>query len=1129
MAFRTWGRLLLTALVVSLLAGAGQLGIAYGFGVVRLNGAFIDDSVNRWPAQLVWVAWFAAIAAVTGAVLTERFARRDGLPGGTSEQLAVAGAAALGAIVVAPLCMQPARAAELGGTIEPVWAVGICAILGAVVGAGAAIAVLLKPPLGWNIALSAGAVWLLALVSAAPSVAPTGPLLSVRLGVLEPSWLDPAPAQRLAALIMPTVALLAGAAVGALARRRGHSPLVGGAAGAAGPVLLAFAYLTAGPGVATDRYQLAPYYGALVAVAAGALGSAATTVLRRPVAETETTAIEPTDILQPLPSSPAGPGDPGFAAEPATDSLAAAEGTAIQSSLPEAGREPTPRSAGVPAPAHWDWPRASGLTPSPRPTHRSRADRTTPDRTGLDNRTISAEHTAFEDRPAPAGPIEIEGSSTSADRAGVDHRTIAADHAASVEPATPAGRGGADERGSADEPGPLAGAAAGPEPEASPSPAGDAGSDVPEAVRDADDLTQTLPVPGLLPPRRRTAAIDVLAAGRPAPDQAVKPQESTAAAPAPAPATLPERMPSPDVAALAGAAPSPRTETPAEPEPDHSAPLGEAATTSPTVPRGGGRPDHEAPAGADGDDPATPAPAARPTAGRRSRRQPRPAPAAAKAVPAEAGSGRLAETGPRTESPAGDAAAPVQVGQEPAAAAPANPSAAEAAAGAGDPGSTSTRPGSRSGRGRKTRTSPATATAPSGAASPVPAPSTEATPAEAAPSAAAPTEAKPAESTPAAAASTDAKPAESAPAAAAPTDAKPAESAPAAAAPTDAKPAESAPSAAIPTEAKPAQATRAHRRPARTASTGAVPARAPRIEADPAQAAPIEAPHARTTPEVPPADPHPAAPVVDVPARSASPATPPAPRAAGDLDQRPGGRTPLIGAEPADATADPQTNEGGRRTRSYFFSDDEPAATDLPGPADAPASPRPRFSIFEDVTDRPDEALPTGPVALPPSQPVGPRDVAAPDSGGGDPTGATGSTTGTPDRTEAPTGAARVEPMPRPRHRALPDLGRDAHWDAFANARQATPLLRNAPQAGGRHTDTIGSPTAGEEDGEPGDGRSKLRGLFRRNRAKGTPGDAGRESESLAQDEEYVDWVAGLASDDGEDIPTLRGGRHHRD
>ncbi|MCI4062726.1 hypothetical protein MRQ36_09135 [Micromonospora sp. R77] len=282
MAFRTWGRLLLTALGVSVLAGAGQLGIAYGFGIVRLGGTFTDGTVNRWPAQLVWVGWFAAIAAVAGAVLTERLARRDGFPGGTTEQLSVAGAAALGATVVAPLCMQPARAAELN-SVDPVWAVGICAVLGAVVGAGAALAVLLRPPLGWNIAMTVGVVWLLALVSVAPSIASTGPLPTVRLGVLEPSWLDAATAQRLAVLILPTVALLAGAAIGALARRWEQPPLVGGAAGAAGPVLVAFAYLAAGPGDPADRYQLAPYYGALIAVATGALGSTAATLLRRPV------------------------------------------------------------------------------------------------------------------------------------------------------------------------------------------------------------------------------------------------------------------------------------------------------------------------------------------------------------------------------------------------------------------------------------------------------------------------------------------------------------------------------------------------------------------------------------------------------------------------------------------------------------------------------------------------------------------------------------------------------------------------------------------------------------------------------------------------------------------------------
>ncbi|MBQ0893138.1 hypothetical protein KBX37_08495, partial [Micromonospora sp. U56] len=373
MAFRTWGKLLFTAFGVSVLAGAGQLGMAYGFGIVRLNGAFTD--VNRWPAQLAWVGWFAVTAAVVGAVVTVRLARRVGLSDGTGAQLAVSGAAALGATVVAPLCMQPARAAELS-TVDPVWAVGICAVVGAVVGAGAASAVLLRPPLGWNVALLTGAVWLIALVSVAPALLSTGVLRSVRLGVLEPSWLDADAAQRLAMLTLPAVALLAGAATGALARWRGHVPLVSGATGVAGPVLLAFAYLTAGPGDSADRYQLAPYYGAVIAVAAGALGSAAATLLRWPLfpasdagnAAGADDAIEPTDILRPLPDSPALSSAPGD--DTGTSDLAgtAGAGTLPGSGTPAGAERAADRAATRatgPTPAHWDWPVTPGTaTPS---------------------------------------------------------------------------------------------------------------------------------------------------------------------------------------------------------------------------------------------------------------------------------------------------------------------------------------------------------------------------------------------------------------------------------------------------------------------------------------------------------------------------------------------------------------------------------------------------------------------------------------------------------------------------------------------------------------------------------------------------------------------------------------------
>ncbi|MGN9776285.1 hypothetical protein ACTMS0_10980 [Micromonospora sp. H33] len=459
MAFRTWGKLLLTALGVSLLAGAGQLGIAFGLGVVRLTGVFTGGTVDQWPAQLAWVGWFAANAAVVGAVVTERLARRDGPLTGTGRQLGVAGAAALGATVVAPLCMQPARAADLI-SVDPVWAVAICTVLGAVVGAGAALAVLVRPPLGWNMALVAGAVWLLALVSVVPSLAATGPLTTARLGVLEPAWLNTAAAQRLAMVILPLVALLAGAATSALARWRGHPPLIGGLTGVAGPVLLAFAYLTAGPGGGVDRYQTTPYYGALLAVAAGALGSAAAALLRWPLVERPAAgngdtpaaarAIEPTHILRPLPAGPPLPqtdgttpsaGTAGDAGRPVDDTGTPAGGDAPDTRW--GGR--TPETPGGPTPAHWDWPTPGGTSAgaSGAAVAAATAGLTgTPVSTPVDPEPLAGDIRTDRHRasaPVPASSVEVAGSDATSSGAS---KAEAADptRSAAAAPAGPSAR-----------------------------------------------------------------------------------------------------------------------------------------------------------------------------------------------------------------------------------------------------------------------------------------------------------------------------------------------------------------------------------------------------------------------------------------------------------------------------------------------------------------------------------------------------------------------------------------------------------------------------------------------------------------------------------------------------------------
>ncbi|HEX7746870.1 MAG TPA: hypothetical protein VF462_16620, partial [Micromonosporaceae bacterium] len=76
MAFRTWVRVLLAALGVAALTAAGQLGFAYGLGVVRFARVFDVAADARWAALLAWVTWFAIVAAIAGAASGALAARR---------------------------------------------------------------------------------------------------------------------------------------------------------------------------------------------------------------------------------------------------------------------------------------------------------------------------------------------------------------------------------------------------------------------------------------------------------------------------------------------------------------------------------------------------------------------------------------------------------------------------------------------------------------------------------------------------------------------------------------------------------------------------------------------------------------------------------------------------------------------------------------------------------------------------------------------------------------------------------------------------------------------------------------------------------------------------------------------
>jgi hypothetical protein len=338
MAIRTWSRVLLAALGVAMLAAASQLGVAFGLGIVRLSRTFPVDQENQWTAQMAWVAWFAMVAAVAGAIAADRMARRRGYEGGTGSRIAYSLVAGVGAAVLVPLCMQPARFAIVRAT-DPVLVIGLSATLGAVAGVFVALAALSYQPLLWNVGAIGAATWALALASVIPSLGPDDPLPNVRLGVLDLASFSTGAAQSSAVVTMPLLALALGAATAGLGRWLGRPPLTIAASGLIGPAMLCLAYLVAGPGSDTDKFQAAPYWGALVAIGAGTLGSVLATVVRRP---------------SPRPAKPAEEAPAGAPSEQPS----AADRPSRDPAIEPVFREPPTGEWSVPLPRH-------GAEPSP--------------------------------------------------------------------------------------------------------------------------------------------------------------------------------------------------------------------------------------------------------------------------------------------------------------------------------------------------------------------------------------------------------------------------------------------------------------------------------------------------------------------------------------------------------------------------------------------------------------------------------------------------------------------------------------------------------------------------------------------------------------------------------------------
>jgi hypothetical protein len=270
MAAAIWRSTLGTAMGTGVLAGAGQLGVAYGLGILRWD---TDFASTAWHWQLTWLVLFAAIAVITGAAAGRWRAARPGKPAGLPVRLAVTLTAALGAAIMIPLVLHPAHAAHVSEPGSPGLTAVIATGAGLVLGVVAAVVVLSVPAVAGNVVVTATWLWLAALGSAVWTIGRGGAWGAARPG------LGPASGAWIPLLLLGVPALIA-LVVAAVARFGGSPRSHVAVSGAAGPALLAIAYVVGAPG---GGAQTTSYRYALLSVAVAVVISIVIAMARRPV------------------------------------------------------------------------------------------------------------------------------------------------------------------------------------------------------------------------------------------------------------------------------------------------------------------------------------------------------------------------------------------------------------------------------------------------------------------------------------------------------------------------------------------------------------------------------------------------------------------------------------------------------------------------------------------------------------------------------------------------------------------------------------------------------------------------------------------------------------------------------
>ncbi|MCW3842424.1 hypothetical protein ONA70_20190 [Micromonospora yasonensis] len=285
MARRGWGGSVATALGVAAGTGAAQLGFGYGLGIINWSSAGGTRVEAAWVASLAWATWISATSVVAGAVCAHRLRGADEEPGRTLRNLTLAVAAGVGALITVLLVAVPARGARVPETLSPQAVAAGYAAVGLLAGLLLAVWALHSRAAAGNLVATTGWLWLLAVVSVVDGVLAGRGLTTAQLGI----WQISADSERLwirdyfywpGALLALGSALLIGVLAARRTARLPERRLGAAASGAAGPILVALAYLLAVPRLAAiapeqlSAHLIAPY-----AVIAGFGGSVLAAVL----------------------------------------------------------------------------------------------------------------------------------------------------------------------------------------------------------------------------------------------------------------------------------------------------------------------------------------------------------------------------------------------------------------------------------------------------------------------------------------------------------------------------------------------------------------------------------------------------------------------------------------------------------------------------------------------------------------------------------------------------------------------------------------------------------------------------------------------------------------------------------